>query len=228
MYIIIHHMSISHVCIFHILLLYSNTPFSQFSSQGSVLTIARPEPKVAARFGPRSAGESSAIRIRQSNFSFKSWMNVSSFKWFLITTTRINSRRYTRTSANPNIKSLNFEYCVFQSNMSVELLVMLKNGVKSCFRHWSLSILSLLRASCRRSLTLRLCWGSVQGYHMAMEASGHTSWSLVTDSVREIKPFRLCLSQLEAEKRADGIKVPGKVLVVRFIGWIYKHKSRTT
>lgn len=131
-------------------------------------------------------------------------------------------------SKHQTIKSLNFEYCVFQINMSVELLVMLKNGVKSCFRHWSLSILSLLRASCRRSLTLRLCWGSVQGYHMAMEASGHTSWSLVTDSVREIKPFRLCLSQLEAEKRADGIKVPGKVLVVRFVGWIYKHKSRTT
>ena len=116
------------------------------------------------------------------------------FKWFLITTTRINSRRYTRTEANPSIKSLNFEYCVFQNNMSVALLVILKNGVKSCFRHWSLFNLSFLRASCRRSLTLRLCWGSVQGYHMAMEASGHTSCSLVTDSVREIKPFRLAVS----------------------------------
>ncbi len=65
----------SHVRIFHIL--YTSTSFSQFSSQGSVLIIARPEPKVAARLGPRSTGEISAIRIRQSNFSFISWMNIS-------------------------------------------------------------------------------------------------------------------------------------------------------
>ena len=36
----------------------------------------------------------------------------------------------------------------------------------------------IFQASCRRSFMLRLCCGSVTGYHIAIQLSGHTSWSL--------------------------------------------------
>ena len=170
--------------------------------------MARPDPVVAARFGPRSEGTSSAIKMRQwtCNFrisSFKSLFNIKRitcithsavlkfscdllsllslfvFSFLLLQFHPLNSKAsQSITKHHKASQSITKHHNIWYSYMYIY-------NIYICSQFESLRVMlasKIFQASCRRSFMLRLCCGSVHGYHIATQLSGHTSWSLDQNS----------------------------------------------
>ena len=177
--------------------------------------MARPDPVVAARFGPRSEGTSSAIKMRQwtCNFrisSFKSLFNIKRrtcithsavlkfscdllsllslfvFSFLLLQFHPLNSKASQSITKHHNIwgSYICIHMYIYNICMYIYMYIYICICIyiyHICSQFESLRVMlasKIFQASCRRSFMLRLCCGSVHGYHIATQLSGHTSWSL--------------------------------------------------